>query len=115
MSALMLADLIQRRRQLIQARTAERNHTEHYTDPLCVRQARQLLKMLARQIAECDTELARLVAADADLAHKARRLEAIPGVGPVVAVTMLAEMPELGQLTRQTAAAPCGVRSTWPR
>lgn len=104
-----LADLSQRRRQLLQARTAERNHTEHYTDPLCVRQAKQLLKTLDRQIAQCDAELAKLVAADPDLAHKAQRLEAIPGVGTVVAVTMLAEMPELGQLTRSTAAALAGV------
>jgi transposase len=104
-----LADLAQRRRQLIQARNAERNHTEHYTDPLCVRQARQLLKALDRQIAQCEGELARVVAADADLTCKASRLEAIPGVGPVVAVTVLAEMPELGRLTRQTAAALAGV------
>jgi transposase len=104
-----LADLSQRRRQLLQARNAERNHTEHYTDPLCVRQARQLLKMLDQQIAHCDQALAKLIAADAVLAHKARRLEAIPGVGTVVAATMLAEMPELGQLTPQTAAALAGV------
>ena len=104
-----LADLSQRRQQLIQARTAERNHTEHYTDPQCVRQARHLLKTLDRQIAQCDLALAQLVAADAGLAHKARRLAAIPGVGTVVALTVLAEMPELGQLTPQTAAALAGV------
>jgi transposase len=104
-----LADLTQRRRQLIQARNAERNHTEHYTDPLCLRQARQLLKTLDQQIAQCDQTLAELIAADTGLAHKARRLEAIPGVGAVVAVTVLAEMPELGQLTPQTAAALAGV------
>jgi transposase len=104
-----LADLAQRRRQLLQARNAERNHTEHYTDPLCLRQARQLLKTLDRQIAQCDAELAQLVAADAGLTYKASRLTAIPGVGTVVAVTMLAEMPELGQLTRKTAAALAGV------
>jgi transposase len=104
-----LADLSQRRRQLLQARQAERNHTEHYTDPLCRRQARQLLKTLDRQIAQCDHTLAQLVAADPALAQKARRLEAIPGVGTVVALTVLAEMPELGQLNRQTAAALAGV------
>lgn len=104
-----LADLSQRRRQLIQARNAERNHTEHYTDPLCVRQARQLLKALDQQIAQCDQALTELIAADADLAHKARRLESIPGVGTVVALTVLAEMPELGKLTPQTAAALAGV------
>ncbi len=104
-----LADLSQRRRQLIQARTTERNHTEHYTDPQCVCQARQLLKTLDRQIAQCDLALTQLVAADAGLAHKARRLETIPGVGTVVAITVLAEMPELGHLTPQTAAALAGV------
>ena len=37
------------------------------------------------------------------------QLKAIPSVGPVVAATMLAEMPELGKLTTQTAAALAGV------
>jgi transposase len=104
-----LADLSQRRRQLLEARTTERNHTEHYTDPLCVRQARRVLKMLDQQIEQCNQELAKLIATDAVLAHKAHRLEAIPGVGTVVAATMLAEMPELGQLTPQTAAALAGM------
>jgi transposase len=104
-----LADLAQRRRQLIQTGVSERNRAEHYTDPFCVRQARQLLKALEKQIAQCDLAIARLIAADAVLAHKAKRLKAIPGVGPVVAATVLAEMPELGQLTKRTAAALAGV------
>ncbi len=104
-----LADLAQRRRQLIQTAVTERNRTEHYTDPLCARQARQLLKALDKQIAQCDESIARLIAADPVLAHKAKRLNAIPGVGPVVAATVLAEMPELGLLTKQTAAVLAGV------
>ena len=43
------------------------------------------------------------------LAAKAARLDAIPGVGPVVAATVLAEMPELGSLSAQRAAALAGV------
>jgi transposase len=104
-----LADLSQRRRQLIHTRTAEHNRAEHYTDPLCVRQARQLHKTLDKQIQQCDRGIATLIAADAVLAHKAQRLEAIAGVGPVVAATVLAEMPELGTLNPQTAAALAGV------
>ena len=99
-----LADLAQRRRQLIQTGVTERNRAEHYTHPLCLRQARQCLKSLEKQIAQCDQAITRLIAADAVLAHKAKRLNAIPGGGPVVAATVLAEMPELGQLTKQTAA-----------
>ena len=104
-----LANLSQRRRQLIHARTAERNRAEHYADPLCVRQNRQLLKLLDKQIQQCDEAITRLIATDAVLARKARRLDAIAGVGPVVAATVLAEMPELGKLNAQTAAALAGV------
>jgi transposase len=104
-----LADVSQRRRQLIHTRTAEHNRAEHYTDPLCVRQARQLQKTLEKQIEQCDQAITTLIAADTDLAQKAKRLEAIAGVGPVVAATVLAEMPELGKLNAQTAAALAGV------
>jgi transposase len=104
-----LADVSQRRRQLIHTRTAEHNRAEHYADPLCLRQGRQLQKMLDKQIEQCDEAITTLIAADAGLARKAKRLEAIAGVGPVVAATVLAEMPELGKLSPQTAAALAGV------
>jgi transposase len=104
-----LADVSQRRRQLIQTRTAEHNRAEHYTDPLCLRQNRQFQKLLEKQIDACDQSILTLIAEDADLARKAERLQAIAGVGPVVAATVLAEMPELGKLNPQTAAALAGV------
>ncbi len=104
-----LAGLAQRRRQLIQMLAMERNHAEHYTEVFRLRQTRQLRKTLEKQIEQCDAALAALIAQDTELAHKADRLKAIPGVGPVVAATMLAEMPELGKLTTQTAAALAGV------
>lgn len=104
-----LAALSQRRRQLIHSRTIETNRAEHYTDSFCRRQHRQLQKLLEKQIDQCDQAITALIAADADLARKTKRLEAIPGVGPVVAATVLAEMPELGKLNPQTAAALAGV------
>jgi transposase len=104
-----LANLAQRRRQLIQLLTNERNHAEHYSDAFRSRQNRHLCKTLEKQIAQCDEAIASLITQDTQLAHKASRLKAIPGVGPVVAATMLAEMPELGTLNRQTAAALAGV------
>jgi hypothetical protein len=57
-----LADLAQRRRQLIHTRTAEHNRAEHYADPLCVRQARQLQRILEKQIQQCDQALTALIA-----------------------------------------------------
>lgn len=104
-----LAELTQRRRQLIQLQTNERNHAEQYRDAFRRRQSRQLCQILEKQITQCDEAIAALIARDAQLAHKAERLKAIPGVGPVVAATLLAELPELGTLNRQTAAALAGV------
>jgi transposase len=104
-----LAELTQRRRQLLQLQINERNHAEQYRDAFRLRQSRQLIKTLEKQITQCDQAIAKLIAQDPQLAFKAERLKAIPGVGPVVAATLLAELPELGQLNAQTAAALAGV------
>jgi len=104
-----LAAVAQRRRQLIHSRTMETNRADHYTDAFCRRQHRQLQKLMEKQIDQCDQLIITLIAADAELAWKAKRLQAIPGVGPVVAATALAELPELGKLNPQTAAALAGV------
>src|SRR5262249_23741647 len=85
------------------------NHAEHYCDAFRKRQSRQLIGTLEKQIAQCDKLIATLMETDPLLAHKAQRLKAIPGVGQVVAATLLAQLPELGQLNSQTAAALAGV------
>lgn len=104
-----LADLVQRRRQLVQILVQERNHAEHYTDAFRRKQFRQLTQLLEKQISQCDQAITSLINEDPVLARKISRLQAIPGVGPVVSATVLAEMPELGQLNSQTAAALAGV------
>jgi transposase len=104
-----LDELTTRRRQLLHTRTSESNRAAHYTDQVCRRQARQLLKLLDQQIDATEEAIAQLIASDADLNAKAQRLDALPGVGAVVAATVLAEMPELGRLTGEEAAALVGV------
>jgi transposase len=104
-----LADVSRRRRQLLNSRVAEANRAEHYADPFSRQQSKQYLKFLERQIKACDQTIQQLIHDDAELAQKAARLREIPGVGPVVAATVLAEMPELGNLSPTTAAALAGV------
>ncbi len=104
-----LAELSTRRLQLLATLTAETNRAAHYTDKLCTRQTRQLCRLLKKQIADCDTALAEIIAADAALKAKAERLDAIPGVGAVTAATVLAELPELGQISDAAVAALVGV------
>jgi transposase len=104
-----LQELSKRRLQLLDTRTAESNRAVHYTDKLSQRQSRQLLRLLDKQIAACDAAIAELIDADDKLKSQAARLDAIPGVGSVTAATVLAELPELGKITDQAAAALVGV------
>lgn len=104
-----LAEVSQRRSQLLAALTAESNRSDHYTDKLCLSQARQLRRTLEKQIARCDAVLAEIIASDKTLQANAQRLDAIPGVGIVTAVTVLAELPELGKISDQAVAALVGV------
>lgn len=104
-----LAELSTRRSQLIATRIAETNRADHYTDKLLRNQSRQLLRLLEKQITACDAALAELIAGDQTLKAQAERLDAIPGVGVITAATVLAEMPELGTITDQAAAALVGV------
>jgi transposase len=104
-----LNELSQRRLQLIDTRIAETNRAAHYTDKLLLRQTRQLQHFLEKQIAACDTAIAELIAADPELKSRAQRLDDIPGVGFVTAATVLAEVPELGKLSDNAAAALVGV------
>jgi transposase len=105
----LLAQLATRRRQLVHLLTLARNHAEHYTDSFSRKQSRQLSALLEKQIAQCEAELALVLQQDQTLQSQAQRLDAIPGVGPLTAALLLAEMPELGSLTTQQTAALAGL------
>jgi transposase len=62
---------------------------------------RSLIAVLDRRIPKTDAHMAALIAADPELAAVDRRLKTVPGVGPVVAATLIAELPELGRLDRR--------------
>lgn len=104
-----LAALATRRLQLITTLTAEKNRAAHYTDKLLLRQTKALRQTLEKQIETCDAAITEIIAADEKLKVQAARLDAIPGVGAVTAATVLAELPELGTLSDEAAAALAGV------
>lgn len=103
-----LGDLVTRRRQLQEMLVAEQNRHERASARL--RPGIEAhLDWLRQQLAELEQEIAQVIAADAVLAAKATALRSIPGIGPVVAATLLGALPELGTLTRQEVAALVGV------
>jgi transposase len=104
-----LEQLVVRRRQLIQLQTAETNR-KHATPSKVVRQSiQQVIVVLRKQIDQVEQEILALVESDDDWKDKMNRLGSVPGVGPVTAASLLAELPELGQVNRQEIAALVGV------
>jgi transposase len=68
-----------------------------------------LKDLLDCQIAELERQIEKIVASDDELATTASILRSVPGIGPVASAMLIAEMPELGQLTGEQAAALAGL------
>lgn len=69
----------------------------------------ELKTLLNHQIAQLETQIERIIATDESLAKAAGTLRSVPGVGPVASTMLIAEMPELGQITGEQAAALTGL------
>jgi transposase len=100
-----LVELLTYRRQLVCWSTDCTNQLEHLRDG-ALRKALSLRQVsFARELKRIDQKLADLVAKHGDWNALARRLRTVPGVGPVVATTLIALLPELGSLSRRAIAS----------
>jgi transposase len=104
-----LAQLVGRRRQLIDLRTMESNRLKQATARAACKSIRQLLETLDKQIAKIEAEIASLLESDDDWRTKIQVLSSTPGIGQVTSATLVAELPELGKLNRQAISALVGV------
>jgi transposase len=103
-----LGALVARRRQLLEMLTAERNRRQAAAPALHGRIDAHL-RWLEEALAEIERDLDGAVRGSALWRAKEELLRSVPGVGPVSARTLLAELPELGSLTRRQVAALVGV------
>lgn len=104
-----LRELIVRRRQLLDHRTAEKNRCETAQTSLVRNSVRKLIETLNKDVARIDRAILQLVASNDDWRNRFERLKGVPGVGGQTAAVLMAELPELGQLNRQEVAALVGV------
>jgi len=65
--------------------------------------------LLDTQVAKLENQIECLIAADDVLAQTASILRSVPGIGPVASTMLIAEMPELGQISGEQAAALTGL------
>lgn len=104
-----LDQLVTRRRQLIATRTAEMNRQSMATSKVVRKSVQQHVDHLKKDIRKIDVEITRLVKSDEEWNGKSELLQSAPGVGPVTASTLIAELPELGKISRQKISSLVGI------
>lgn len=104
-----LQQLVARRRQLLEMQTAEVNHREHASAKAARQSIDRVLRHLKGHIEALEKTIAQLVQSDDEWRGKSALLQSTPGVGPVTAATLVADLPELGNLNRQEIAALVGL------
>lgn len=104
-----LAELVLRRRQLTEMRVMEQLRLQQVRQPAIKRSLVQLLKVLRSELKKAEAEIDAVVRTDAELLGASLPLRQVPGVGAVTAATLLALLPELGQLSSRAIAKLVGV------
>lgn len=103
-----LAATLERRQQLIVMLTAEKNRRHLATGSVRER-IEAHITWLETELAELDQTLDRTIQQSDLWRERDALLQSVPGIGPVVSFSLLAELPELGTLTRQQLAGLVGV------
>lgn len=104
-----LAQLVARRRQLIDLRTAETNRLETNTSRAVRQSIQQIIDLLNKSILKIEKDILAHLESDDEWRGKAEILTSTPGVGTTTAAALLADLPELGQLNRQEIGALVGL------
>jgi transposase len=108
-AAEQLAEMLAVRRQLSAEKVAAENASRLLEDAMLQRLSRRRIARLSADIDLLDKRLSEIVRTNPALHRRYRLLTSMPGVGAVLACTLIALLPELGQLGRKQIAALVGV------
>jgi transposase len=119
-------ELLMRRRQIVDMLAAEKNREKQAHAARVRASLKKNIEWLKKLLGDTDDELTRTVQQSPYWDAQFKQLDKLPGVGRVVAITMLGVLPELGTLNRKQIAKLVGVaplcrdsgrhsgkRSTW--
>jgi transposase len=113
-TARLLAELVTRRRQVVEMIAAESQRARHITAPRLKKGMVRLHKALEKELSELDDDISDHIRGTPAWAEKEDLLASVPGIGPTIARTLIAELPELGSLDRRQIAALAGL-APWTR
>jgi transposase len=106
-----LRELDRLRQGLVEQQTAWQNSLREARDPLARKMIGQQLKLLESQIKAIEEQIDRLIDQDPDLRQQRRLLDSVPGIGPRVAATILAELGDLARYRRDALVGYVGLFS----
>lgn len=107
--ARLLGELVARRRQLVDMLVAEQNRGRLVEEPVLRRRVAAHIRWLEHAVRELDSDIHTTVRSSSIWRATDDLLRSVPGVGPITAHTLIAELPELGRLDRRKIAALVGV------
>ena len=100
---------VHRREQLVKQRAMEKQHLETVGNKDAVRSIKRTITFLDKEIERIEKVIKALIKTDYTLTEKVDRLSAIKGIGDITALTLIADLPELGQLSNKEISALVGV------
>jgi len=104
---LALDALLERRTQLLNIQSAEKNRLE--LAPTAIRSSvQEHLTWLKKEIKKLDQEIEQFIDHHPDFKKKDALLQSVPGIGIVTSSKLIADVPELGQCDRKEIAALIG-------
>lgn len=107
--AMEIRALSTRRRQVVELAAAEKTRLKQALDEEIAASCRRLIAELEAERARVEALLETKLHADSANRRRAELLQTIPGVGPAVITTLLADLPELGTLDRRSVASLTGL------
>jgi len=108
-AARALGELVARRRQIIEMMVAERNRRRQMSQHKAIRSVERVLATLQTQLSDIERDIDHAIRGTPAWRAKEDLLTSVPGIGTTIARTLIAELPELGQIDRRKLAALAGL------
>jgi len=107
--SLQLVELLRRRTQVVQMLTSEKNRFQGSHSKKMKEGIEKHIQFLKSEQSDIEMELDKLIDGNSNLKNKENILKSVPGVGNIVAQTLIAELPELGQISSRQISTLVGV------
>jgi len=104
-----LGELVARRRQIVEMMGAERNRKRSLNSKRLLRGVDRILAALQKELSDLERDIGESIRGTPAWREKDELLQSFPGIGPKISSLLIADLPELGTLTRRKIAALVGL------